>query len=212
MRYADHRREYTQGGLRREMLAEGPMALLTRWLDEAVAAGLSDPTAASLATIEPAGDPWQRVVLIKEVGADGLVFYTNYQSHKARDLAHCNRACLLFPWQELERQVTVQGRVVEVDAARSDQYFASRPRTSQLGAWASQQSEAINDRETLEAQYRTIEKQFSGQAITRPPHWGGFLLQPQRSEFWQGGALRMHDRFRCELDADANWQITRLQP
>lgn len=211
MDYNDYRREYVLGGLRREMLASSPIEQFDRWQQQAIAAGLKDPTAAALATTDGAGQLWQRIVLIKGVSDQGFVFYTNYDSAKGQALAASGRASLLFPWNELDRQVTASGTVSRVDASVSDAYFASRPRESQLGAWASAQSEAIESRDALEAAYDAVVERFGEGPIPRPPHWGGFCVAPEQIEFWQGGARRLHDRLRYQLDNGA-WRVTRLQP
>lgn len=212
MQYEDYRRSYTQGGLRREGLAEDPLVQFDRWQQQAIDAGLADPTAASLATLEPSGLLWQRIVLLKSIADGGFVFFTNYASNKARALEADSRASLLFPWNELERQVTVAGRVARISEEDSDRYFASRPRGSQLGAWASDQSRPIADRESLEQRYQQTLARFpEGTPVPRPSHWGGFRLEPIAIEFWQGGEHRLHDRFRYTREGP-EWVVTRLQP
>lgn len=211
MNYDEHRRNYVLGGLERAQLTEDPFELFRQWQDQAIAAGLKDPTAASLATVEPSGELWQRIVLMKGLADGGFLFYTNYESNKARALQQDDRAAMLFPWNELDRQVSVTGRVQQVSAETSDAYFTSRPRASQLGAWASAQSRAIASREALVQQFREVESRFEGGEVPRPPHWGGYCLAATRIEFWQGGEHRLHDRFRYTLGADG-WEIERLQP
>ena len=206
MRFSDHRRQYTLGGLRRADLAEDPVAQFVAWQDQAIAAGLADPTACVLATRQPDLTMRQRMVLMKGVDERGLVFYTNYQSGKAAALADCDQASMLFPWNELDRQVS------GVSEAESDAYFASRPRDSQLGAWASSQSQEIENREALMQQLVDVSARFGEGEIPRPPHWGGYRLVPITWEFWQGGENRLHDRFRyIRADSDS-WRLTRLQP
>jgi pyridoxamine 5'-phosphate oxidase len=212
MRFSDHRRQYTLGGLRRADLAADAVTQFVAWQDQAIAAGLADPTACVLATQQPDHTLRQRMVLMKGVDARGLVFYTNYQSGKAAALADCNQASMLFPWNELDRQVSVSGAVEGVSEEESDAYFASRPRDSQLGAWASSQSQEIENREALMQQLVDVSTRFGEGDIPRPPHWGGYRLVPITWEFWQGGENRLHDRFRYTRDDDGNWQITRLQP
>ena len=212
MRFSDHRRQYTLGGLRRADLAEDPVAQFVAWQDQAVAAGLADPTACVLATRQPDLTMRQRMVLMKGVDERGLVFYTNYQSGKAAALADCDQASMLFPWNELDRQVSVSGAVERVSEDESDAYFASRPRDSQLGAWASAQSQRIENREALMQQLVDVSARFGEGEIPRPPHWGGYRLVPITWEFWQGGENRLHDRFRYTGKDDGNWQVTRLQP
>ena len=212
MRFSDHRRQYTLGGLRRADLVEDPVAQFVAWQDQAIAAGLADPTACVLATQQPDHTMRQRMVLMKGVDARGLVFYTNYQSGKAAALAECDQASMLFPWNELDRQVSISGTVERASEEESDAYFASRPRDSQLGAWASAQSQAIESREALMQQLAEVTARFGGGDIPRPPHWGGYRLVPVSWEFWQGGESRLHDRFRYTRDDGESWQVTRLQP
>jgi pyridoxamine 5'-phosphate oxidase len=212
MRFSEHRRQYTLGGLRRKDLAADPVAQFIGWQEQAIAAGLADPTACALATREADDTLRQRMVLMKGVDERGLVFYTNYGSGKAAALEACAQASMLFPWNELDRQVSVTGTVARVSEAESDAYFASRPRDSQLGAWASAQSQAINNRETLEAQLAAVTERFGEGEIPRPPHWGGYRLVPNTWEFWQGGESRLHDRFRYTRADDNRWEIARLQP
>ena len=211
MKYDHYRRNYLLGGLLRPMLNDDPFAQFDLWMQQAVAADLADPTAASLATIETDGTLWQRIVLLKLVDSSGFVFFTNYQSNKGRAIELDHRASMLFPWNELERQVIVSGVIEKIAASESDDYFASRPRASQLGAWASDQSRPIEGRDALVAQYETAVERFGDGDIPRPAHWGGFRLKPQRIEFWQGGDSRLHDRFRYTLSGDA-WYVERLQP
>ena len=212
MRFSDHRRQYTLGGLRRADLAEDPVAQFVAWQDQAIAASLADPTACVLATLQPDQTLRQRMVLMKGVDARGLVFYTNYQSGKAAALAECDQASMLFPWNELDRQVSVSGAVEGVSEAESDAYFASRPRDSQLGAWASSQSQEIENREALMQQLADVSARFGEGEIPRPPHWGGYRLVPTTWEFWQGGENRLHDRFRYTRADSESWRVTRLQP
>jgi len=212
MRFSDHRRQYTLGGLRRADLADDPVAQFVAWQDQAIAAGLADPTACVLATQQPDHTLRQRMVLMKGVDARGLMFYTNYGSGKAAALAECDQASMLFPWNELDRQVSVSGAVERASEEESDAYFASRPRDSQLGAWASAQSQTIDSREALMQQLADVSARFGEGEIPRPPHWGGYRLIPVSWEFWQGGENRLHDRFRYICNDDGNWQVTRLQP
>jgi len=212
MRFSDHRRQYTLGGLRRADLAEDPVAQFVAWQDQAIAAGLADPTACVLATQQPDHTTRQRMVLMKDVDARGLMFYTNYQSGKAAALVECDQASMLFPWNELDRQVSVSGAVERASEEESDAYFASRPRDSQLGAWASAQSQAIENREALMQQLVDVSARFGEGDIPRPPHWGGYRLVPITWEFWQGGENRLHDRFRYTRADSESWRVTRLQP
>ena len=212
MRFSDHRRQYTLGGLRRADLSADPVTQFVAWQDQAIAAELADPTACVLATQQPDHTLRQRMVLMKGVDERGLVFYTNYQSGKAAALADCNQASMLFPWNELDRQVSVSGAVEGVSEEESDAYFASRPRDSQLGAWASAQSQAIENREALMQQLADVSARFGDGDIPRPPHWGGYRLIPVSWEFWQGGENRLHDRFRYTRNDEGSWQVARLQP
>ena len=212
MRFSDQRRQYTLGGLRRADLAEDPLEQFVAWQHQAIEAGLADPTACVLATLQPDQTMWQRMVLMKGVDARGLLFYTNYYSGKAAALAECDQASMLFPWNELDRQVSVSGAVERASDEESDAYFASRPRDSQLGAWASAQSQEIENREALMQQLADVSARFGEGEITRPSHWGGYRLIPVSWEFWQGGENRLHDRFRYLRNDDSSWQATRLQP
>ena len=212
MRFSDHRRQYTLGGLRRADVAEDPVAQFVAWQDQAIAAGLADPTACVLATLQPDQTLRQRMVLMKGVDARGLVFYTNYESGKAAALAERDQGSMLFPWNELDRQVSVSGAVERASEEESDAYFASRPRDSQLGAWASAQSQGIENREALMQQLADVSARFGEGEIPRPPHWGGYRLIPVSWEFWQGGENRLHDRFRYTCRDDGDWQVMRLQP
>ena len=212
MLFSDYRRQYTLGGLRRADLAEDPVAQFVAWQDQAIAAGLADPTACVLATQQPDHTMRQRMVLMKGVDARGLVFYTNHESRKAAALAECDQASMLFPWNELDRQVSVSGAVERASEEESDAYFASRPRDSQLGAWASAQSQKIENREALMQQLADVSARFGEDEIPRPPHWGGYRLVPVSWEFWQGGENRLHDRFKYTRSDDDNWLVARLQP
>ena len=211
MNYEEHRRNYVLGGLRRENLTDNPFELFENWQAQAIAAELKDPTAVSLATLEPSGNLWQRIVLLKGVNEGGFVFFTNYESNKARALAKDNRGAMLFPWHELDRQVSASGCITKISDEESDRSFASRPRASQLGAWASSQSRPVANRDTLITQYHSAEQRFAEGPIPRPPHWGGYRLAPEQIEFWQGGEHRLHDRFRY-VRGEHGWSIERLQP
>lgn len=211
MNYEESRRNYTQGGLQRDDLSDCPLTQFDRWQQQALDAQLADPTACSLATIEPDGRLWQRIVLLKTVSEGGFVFFTNYDSAKGQALAADDRASLLFPWTDLERQVIASGRVTKVSDVESDSYFASRPRESQLGAWTSDQSQPIASRAALMARFEAAQARFAEGEVPRPSHWGGYRLVPDRIEFWQGGEHRLHDRFVYTLD-EGHWVIDRLQP
>lgn len=171
----------------------------------------ADHTAAALATADAAGGPSVRMVLVRHVDRAGFVFYTNYESRKARELEANPRAALCFFWHWLEEQVRVEGRVERASAEQSDAYFATRPRGSQLAAWTSRQSTVLASRAELEAQYRAIEARFAEQPVPRPPFWGGFRIVPDEIEFWRAGADRLHDRLRYRRDGDG-WRAERLYP
>ena len=204
------RKSYGIAELDESASSADPLQQFTRWLDEAVAARLPEPNAMTLATVGPAGRPSTRVVLIKGFDARGIVWYTNYQSRKGRELAAHPFAALQFHWVELERVVRIEGRVERVEAAESDAYFASRPLDSRIGAWASPQSEVIASRATLVANAARYGAKFLLKP-PRPPHWGGFRLTPDRWEFWQGRASRLHDRLQYR-SVDAVWVRERLAP
>tara|TARA_R110001592_G_scaffold363398_2_gene688039 strand:- start:107275 stop:107919 length:645 start_codon:yes stop_codon:yes gene_type:complete len=210
--YDSFRREYIAGGLSREMLDASPIHQYEVWLEQAVKAGLKDPTAMVLATVDEAGLPWQRIVLLKGLSHGGFVFYTNYGSAKAAAIAHNPSVSLLFPWNELDRQVIVGGTVEKMSVVESASYFLTRPRESQIAAWASRQSRPISARSLLEKQARVLREKFGKGEIPMPDFWGGYRVLPQQIEFWQGGEHRLHDRFRYHLQADASWRIEQLQP
>jgi len=188
-----------------------PINEFKRWFDDAVASGMKLPEAMTLATATPDGTPSARVVLLKSVDTDGFVFYTNYSSAKARDLEANPAAALVFYWSQFDRQVRVQGVVEHVTPEESQAYFRTRPRESQIGAWASPQSEVIENRETLEARVAELEEIYGDREIECPEHWGGYRVKPTRIEFWKGRLGRLHDRIVYERDG-ASWKISRLAP
>jgi pyridoxamine 5'-phosphate oxidase len=210
--YAQYRREYTAGGLSRADLDPSPMAQFERWLEQAVRAGLADPTAMSLATVDSEGRPWQRMVLLKGLAGNAFVFYTNFGSDKAAAMAAEPRVALLFPWNELDRQVIVGGRAERMSLAESASYFLTRPRESQIAAWASRQSRPIAKRALLEEEVRKLRRRFAEGEVPVPDFWGGYRVHAERIEFWQGGEHRLHDRFRYTLGSDGAWHIDQLQP
>ena len=210
MELKDYRRQYTKGGLREASMPDDPLVLFEQWQRDASVAGLADPTGVVVATVQPDGSIRQRFVLLKGVSEDGFVFFTNYNSDKAAALAQNDRSSMLFPWNELDRQVSVSGKVEKIAESESDAYFAARPRASQIAAWTSQQSQPIASRGALEAQYQATLERFDGSDVPRPPHWGGFRLVPERIEFWQGGKDRLHDRYVYQYTN--GWSRVRLQP
>ncbi|WP_208111912.1 pyridoxamine 5'-phosphate oxidase [Zavarzinia compransoris] len=193
------------------LAARGPFELFARWFEEAEAAEPNDPNAMALATADAAGQPSVRVVLMKDYDVRGFVFYTNFESDKGRALLANPRAGLDFHWKSLRRQVRVEGPVSAVAAAEADDYFASRPRDSQLGAWASAQSRPLRARAGFEAEIAATAARFEGGPVPRPPHWSGFRIAPARLEFWQDRPFRLHDRV-IFTPADGGWRVHRLYP
>jgi pyridoxamine 5'-phosphate oxidase len=208
---ADLRRDYTRAGLSEPDLHPDPVTQFRSWFEDALAADLHEPNAMTLATVTPEGRPSARVVLLKGFDERGFVFYTNYEGRKAREMETNPYAALVFYWGELERQVRVEGRVARVAEEESDAYFASRPRGSRLGAWASEQSRPVEGREALESRLRELEAEYWGRDVPRPPFWGGYRVEPDAVEFWQGRGNRLHDRFVYRR-AGGGWEVGRLQP
>ena len=192
-------------------MADDPFALFDAWLQEAEAGEPNDPNAMALATVDASGQPSVRMVLLKGHGPDGFVFYTNRESRKAADLAAVPKAGLLFHWKSLRRQIRIDGTVERVGDADSDAYFATRGRDSRLGAWASDQSRPLDTRETFEARFAAMQARFEGQDVPRPPHWGGYRVVPDRIEFWQDRAHRLHERRLFTRDGDG-WTEGLLYP
>lgn len=212
---ADSRREYTRGGLRRADLPLEPLPLFEHWLKQACEAKLADPTAMVVATVDEHGQPFQRIVLLKHYDEKGLIFYTNLGSRKAQQLANNNRISLLFPWHVLDRQVIVLGKAERLSTFEVMKYFASRPKDSQIGAWVSQQSSRISARGVLESKFLELKQKFSQGEVPLPSFWGGFRVNVESMEFWQGGEHRLHDRFIYQRDAaetETGWKIDRLAP
>ncbi len=206
----DMRRDYMAGPLEESAAPADPLELFGQWFEQATSSEIKDANAMTLATVGDDGRPSARIVLVKQFDADGVLFFTNYDSRKGRELAGQPFAALLFHWGELDRQVRIEGWVEQVAPELSDDYFASRPVASKIGAWASPQSEVIAGREVLEANERAAADRF-GSEVPRPPHWGGYRLVPDRIEFWQGRPSRLHDRLRYQLVEDG-WQRDRLAP
>src|SRR5471032_2151464 len=231
MAIADIRREYSRGGLRRDGLEPNPLAQFdvwfaqaqsgSRWLKICIAfyklwqaiLGRSpvDVNAMVLSTVDKNGRPSSRNVLLKGVDERGFIFFTNYDSRKGCELAENPKAALTFYWADLERQISVAGTVEKISREESEKYFRSRPRGSQLAAWASNQSDVVADRATLETKWNEMEKKFPND-IPLPPNWGGYVMRPERIEFWQGRAGRLHDRFQYTLQPDNSWKLERLAP
>ena len=193
-------------------IARDPLTQFQHWFDDAVKAGIALPEAMTLATCTREGKPSARLVLLKQVDERGFVFFTNYQSVKARDLDGNPFAALVFYWPVLERQVRVEGRIERTSAAESNAYFATRPRESQIGALASPQSQRIENREVLEQRFRELNELYRERPVERPDHWGGYRVEPARIEFWQGRPSRLHDRILYEKQSDGSWSICRLAP
>ncbi|MBX3196499.1 MAG: pyridoxamine 5'-phosphate oxidase [Microbacteriaceae bacterium] len=209
--FSEHQ-QYTSGELPDGALGPDPIAALEAWLADAEAAGLPDPNAMVVGTVEADGRPSSRTVLWKGVDAGRLAFFTNRESAKGLAIAHEARVSLLFPWYGLHRQVRVEGVAAFAPDELSDAYWATRPRGSQVGAWASEQSRPIGSRDELDARETAAEERFAGiETLPRPPHWGGYLVTPASIEFWQGRASRLHDRQLYERAGDG-WRVTRLQP
>jgi len=202
---------HDHGALRRRDLDPDPIEQFRRWLADAERAGVAMANAIALATADAGGAPSVRHVLLRGIQPDGFVFFTNHASRKGRDLAGNPLASFTTLWRELDRQVCVRGRVTQTPPAASDDYFASRPREAQIGAWASRQSEPITDRAALEQRLSEATARFERTAVPRPPFWGGYLLTPDHVEFWQGRTFRLHDRFRYSRAEDA-WHLERLAP
>jgi pyridoxamine 5'-phosphate oxidase len=235
MSIADIRREYNLAGLRRRDLDDDAVVQFRRWFDQATGVRASgrlrktlialykslfmirgveqlDLNAMTLATSDLQGRPSARIVLLKGVDERGFIFYTNYNSRKGRELTENPQAALVFHWPEQERQVCVAGVVSKLPSAESETYFRSRPRGSRIGAWASDQSTTVRDRTELEARWKEVEDRYARADVPCPPHWGGYVLNPTRVEFWQGRPNRLHDRFRYSRRPDNTWKIERLSP
>ncbi len=196
---------------RRDLLPE-PVAQLQRWLRGATESGNPEPTAMTLATTDAEGHPATRIVLLKELAPEGLVFFTNYESNKARQLDHNPWCALNFFWPESDRQAGFRGNAARTSRAESEAYFASRPRDHQIGAWTSAQSRPVENRAALETRQEEVESRFAQQEIPCPPHWGGFRITPIEAWFWQRRPGRLHDRFRYTMLPDRTWRIERLNP
>lgn len=208
----NQRTQYDMGELNRNDLTESPITQFENWYRDALSANCMEANAMNLATVDDNEQPSSRIVLLKGVEANGFVFFTNYNSRKAIQMTNNGRAALNFFWPELARQVRIEGELEKITADQSNDYFALRPRESQLGAWASAQSEILESREFLIDRLSELEEKYRNLVISRPEHWGGYLLTPHRMEFWQGRPSRLHDRFQYLLQPNDSWQIDRLSP
>jgi len=211
--YGYQRNEYGKSRLDEKELPSNPVVLFENWLKEAFEEDLPEPTAMTLSTANSEGRVSSRIILLKGFDSGGFQFYTNYKSRKGQDLEENQYAAMSFFWPELERQVRIEGRVQKISERDSDLYHAARPRNNQLGAWASEQSAPVNDRQTLEGQFDAIKKAYKDHdQIPRPKHWGGYRLSPDRIEFWQGRENRLHDRIEYDADHSGRWSRQRLSP
>lgn len=206
------RKDYTLQGLRETDIDLNPFQQFQKWFDQAIAAQLPEPNAMTLATATQEGKPSARMVLLKNFDERGFVFYTNHKSHKGQELANNPHAALVFWWAELERQVRIEGCVEKVSDQESDEYFHSRPFSSRLGAWTSEQSQVISSREILELRLQELKTEYENKEVQRPPHWGGYRVIPTGIEFWQGRPSRLHDRLHYRQLDDGSWGVERLSP
>lgn len=209
---ADLRKDYSSQILRETDTEPNPIDQFHKWWTEAVNSQIDEVNAMTLATASSDGIPSARIMLLKGFDKSGFVFFTNYKSYKAMHLEENPKACLVFFWKELERQVRITGLVKRASEKESDDYFFSRPQGSQVGAWASNQSQVIESREWLENRYTQLSAEFKQKELKRPPHWGGYIVTPVIIEFWQGRPSRLHDRIQYSLEEDGSWKIERLSP
>ena len=209
---ADIRKDYQKQSLNETDVDKNPIRQFDKWWQDAIHSQIDEVNAMTVATASADGIPSARISLLKGFDEQGFVFFTNYNSYKGQQLAENPRACLVFFWKELERQVRITGIVEKVSAEESDTYFNSRPEGSRIGAWVSPQSQVIENREWLDTKQEEYTKKFSQEALTRPPHWGGYRVKPITIEFWQGRSSRLHDRIQYTLQEDGTWAIERLAP
>lgn len=206
------RKEYSRTGIDPASLPDEPIPLMQEWLKKVIDLQLPEPNAMILSTVSSSGRPSSRTVLLKGLDERGLVFYTNYKSRKGKEISRNPYASILFLWLEMERQIRVEGKIEKLKPEESDRYFSERPRPSQLGAWASNQSSEISGREILVNEYSFLEQKYMGKRIPRPDYWGGYRLLPDYFEFWQGRESRLHDRVCYTYDGKGSWQKSRLSP
>ena len=209
---ADIRRDYSHKSLSEKDVDANAIKQFETWWVEAVNSKIDEVNAMTLATASADGLPSARIVLLKEFSETGFVFFTNYESYKAQQLAENPKACLVFFWKELERQVRITGLIQKIGGQQSDEYFRSRPESSRIGAWASPQSRVIESRDWLDDQFNELVNKMEGTDIKRPPHWGGYIVKPVVIEFWQGRPSRLHDRIQYTLEENGEWKIERLAP
>jgi pyridoxamine 5'-phosphate oxidase len=198
--------------LDKKRVEKNPITQFEHWMEHALEAKVQEPNAMTLATVNRKGQPDARIVLLRGVDKNGFSFFTNYKSAKGKEISENKKVCLNFFWPDLSRQVRIAGTIEKLSGKISDDYFQSRPRESQLGAWASNQSEVIENRKALEDKFDEFEKKFNGKKIPRPAHWGGYVVKPATIEFWQGRASRLHDRILYEKSKSGTWKISRLAP
>ena len=209
---ADIRRDYSHKSLSENDVDPNAIKQFGKWWQEAVNSKIDEANAMTLATASIDALPSARIILLKEFNEKGFVFFSNYESYKAQQLAENPKACLVFFWKELERQVRITGLIEKISGKQSDDYFQSRPESSRIGAWASPQSRVIEDRDWLDEKFNELVNKMEGTAIPRPPHWGGYIVKPVVIEFWQGRPSRLHDRIQYTLEENGGWKIERLAP
>ncbi|MEG3768476.1 pyridoxamine 5'-phosphate oxidase [Alteromonas sp. 14N.309.X.WAT.G.H12] len=212
MSLSEIRRQYAKGHLTEKELTSHPVTLFKQWLQDSIEAKVPDPTAMTVATVDENGQPSQRIVLLKDVSEEGFLFYTNLGSRKAKELSQNNKISLHFPWFFMERQVRVCGIAEKLSTAENARYFFSRPKDSQLAAFASKQSQPVATKELLMTQFQQLKQKFADKKLPVPDFWGGFRVVPHQIEFWQGGEDRLHDRFEYNRDPQGNWAYQRLMP